>query len=103
MFVTVVSTDDEDRDDDFVQGLNEILEDMQGAEVPGFKQAFLLRGEKRRAMVLAFWETERDAEAFLSTEAGQRASTKQERLFGDKAKRERFNLTWQARHDVAIS
>jgi heme-degrading monooxygenase HmoA len=108
MFVTAVSVESlsaisgREGEDTVVRGLNEMLQDMQGRDVPGFKQALLLRGETGGAIVLAIWESERHAAEFLASDAGKNTARKQDQLFGPTAKRERFELTWQAKPGVGV-
>lgn len=99
MFVTLIRADQlpGQGKDDVVQALNEMASDLRGEDVPGFKQAYLLRGEKRNAMAIALWESAQHAEAYMASEPGKKAAKKQEKAFGAKAPKERYQVTWQAK------
>lgn len=99
MFVTLIHADElpGKGNDDVVQALNEMASDLNGEDVPGFKQAYLLRGEKRNAIAIALWESPQHAEAYVNSDPGKKAAKKQEKAFGGKARKERYQVTWQAK------
>lgn len=99
MYVTLISADElpGGEKDDVVQALNEMAADLGGKDVRGFKQAYLLRGEKGKTIALAMWDSPQDAEAFVRSEPGKKAAKRQDKAFGGKARKERYQVTWRAK------
>jgi heme-degrading monooxygenase HmoA len=99
MFVTLIRADElpGGGKDDVVQALNEMAADLDGKDVRGFRQAYLLRGEKGNAIALAMWDSPQDAEEFMRSEHGQKAAKRQDKAFGGRARKERYQVTWRAK------
>ena len=99
MYVTLISANElpGGEKDDVVQALNEMASDLGGKDVRGFKQAYLLRGEKGKTIALAMWDSAQDAEAFVRSEPGKKAAKRQDKAFGGKARKERYQVTWRAK------